>query len=290
MYHALVLEDLLDLQNIADTYGAFIPGLTGCATRMLGWLRSMTHPDGQISFFNDTTFGVAAAPQEMYAYASRLLVPACDTLLNGSGYIRLENDGTVVMFDAGPIGPDYQPGHAHADTLSFEMSSEGRRLVVNSGTSTYEAGTQRDWERGTSAHSTVRVDGIDQSEMWRSFRVGRRARPFDVQTDHRSFAEAAHDGYRRLPGAVVHRRKLRLIGRDVEVTDSLEGAGTHDVEVFFHFHPAASPKIKLNSKLTESNATTTYHPGFNVSVPKVTVIGRYSGRLPAIFASYIAGG
>lgn len=288
MYHALVLEDLLDLKNISDTYGTFIPGLTEGATRMLAWLRAMTHPDGQIAFFNDATFGMAPTPHEISEYAARLAVAACETLLNGGGYIRLEDQGAVVLFDAGAIGPDYQPGHAHADTLSFEMSAQGRRVIVNSGTSTYESGSQRDWERGTSAHNTVRVDGVDQSEMWRSFRVGRRARPVDVRTDHRHFAEAAHDGYKRLPGGVIHRRKLRLAGGDLQIEDSLEGGGTHTVELFFHIHPSASPDISLDSKLSASTASTTYHPGFNLSVPKTTVIGTYTGRLPAVFTSYIS--
>ena len=30
------------------------------AASMLGWLATMTHPDGQIAFFNDAAFGIAA--------------------------------------------------------------------------------------------------------------------------------------------------------------------------------------------------------------------------------------
>src|SRR6267378_2144734 len=78
--------------------------------------------------------------------------------LGNSGYIRLENKDTVVLFDAAPIGPDYQPGHAHADTLSLEVSHRGRRVLVNSGTSTYERGPERAKERGTAAHNTIVID------------------------------------------------------------------------------------------------------------------------------------
>jgi uncharacterized heparinase superfamily protein len=290
MYHSLVLEDVLDVQNLSTAYGTLIPALPDCAARMIAWLRAMTHPDGEIPFFNDATFGTAPAPSEIVDYAHRLGVPLSEVALNDSGYIRLNNQGTVVLFDAGPIGPDYQPGHAHADTLSFEMSGQHGRLLVNSGTSTYEAGEQRNWERSTAAHNTVRVDGIDQSEMWHSFRVGRRARTMDIQTDHGKFAEAAHDGYKHLRGAVVHRRKISLVGRDVEITDSLEGSGTHEVEIFFHMHPSAAPKITTDSKLSESMVMTTYHPGFNLSVPNTTLVGRYTGRLPVAFICHISAG
>ena len=39
--------------------------------------------------------------------------------------------------DVALIGPNYQPGHAHADVLSFELSLFGQRLLVNIGTSEY---------------------------------------------------------------------------------------------------------------------------------------------------------
>ena len=39
------------------------------------------------------------------------------THLKDSGYIRLTSKDAVLMFDVAPVGPDYIPGHAHADTL-----------------------------------------------------------------------------------------------------------------------------------------------------------------------------
>ena len=72
----------------------------------------------------------------------------------------------VAMLDVGPIGPDYLPGHAHADTLSFELSLHGRRVLVNSGTSVYGIGAERLRQRGTAAHNTLTVDGADSSEVW----------------------------------------------------------------------------------------------------------------------------
>ena len=81
----------------------------------------------------------------------------------------------MALLDVAPVGPDYLPGHAHADTLSFELSLFGQRVLVNSGTSQYEAGPERSRQRGTAAHNTVIVDGHDSSEVWAGFRVARRA-------------------------------------------------------------------------------------------------------------------
>src|SRR5690606_3552585 len=117
--------------------------------------------------------------------------------------------GPVTAFlDLAPVGPDYLPGHAHADTLSFELSVGGERVFVDSGTSTYQAGQVRDFQRSTRAHNTVVIDGLNSSDVWGAFRVGQRARVFDVlvqETEGYLFVSAAHDGYRRLPGRVIHR-------------------------------------------------------------------------------------
>ena len=188
MYHALALEDVLDLMNLMQAYPSrefgqrrnFSRSLPEIAAKMLAWLRAMTHPDGEIAFFNDAATGIALVPAALLAYASKLGVrPAAELIdMPSSGYVRLTQGAWSTYFDAAVIGPDYQPGHAHADTLSFELSVDGERLISNSGTSTYERGAQRTYERSTRAHNTVEVDGENSSEVWAAFRVARRARPF----------------------------------------------------------------------------------------------------------------
>jgi uncharacterized heparinase superfamily protein len=287
MYHSQILEDVLDLVNLHRTFPDLLPDWSSVSARMVGWLQNMTHPDGQIAFFNDAAFGVTPAPKDLTGYAERLAIEPERLPLGDSGYIRLENDRSVVLFDAAPIGPDYQPGHSHADTLSFELSHLGQRLVVNSGTSTYETGSERQHQRRTAAHNTIQIDGIDQSEVWAGFRVARRAYPFDVRTDHQSFAEAAHDGYRRLKNPLIHRRRLELGADGLAITDMIEGTGEHEIEVFFHIHPGMGSDITLDPKLSESREETTYHPEFNLSVPNTTIVGRFKGAAPAIFKSFI---
>jgi uncharacterized heparinase superfamily protein len=134
------------------------------AERMLAWLGIMTHPDGGIVFFNDATFGVAPTFAALARHAEGLglatRAPTQDAgirALTDSDHFCLHNDGAVLLFDACPLGPRYL-GHGHADTLSFEMSLSGRRLFVNSGTSIYQAGSQRMRERGSAVHNTVIVE------------------------------------------------------------------------------------------------------------------------------------
>ena len=159
MYHSIFLEDLLDLVNIHHTFNKeTISGVEDKIPLMLYWLKSMCHPDGGISFFNDTAFGVAPSLDELLDYAKRLSIKNISekvkTLeyLKDSGYIRVERENLVAMLDVANIGPDYIPGHGHADVLSFELSLFGKRVIVNSGTSIYGTSSERHKQRSTLSH------------------------------------------------------------------------------------------------------------------------------------------
>ena len=177
MYHAIVLEDVLDLINLSRAFPGIVPSehvaqWRSAAEAMRRWMAAMIHPDGEIAFFNDAAFGIAPERASLEAYAERLdfapLGAANDvmTQLDASGYVRVAKDGATTFLDIAPIGPDYLPGHAHADTLSFELSLQNKRIVVNGGTSCYGTGRQRQAERGTAAHSTVGIDGMNSSDVW----------------------------------------------------------------------------------------------------------------------------
>jgi uncharacterized heparinase superfamily protein len=247
MYHALAVEDMLDLVNITRTFGRddLANAWAARVPAMLYWLEAMSHPDGDVAFFNDAALGIAPSNSELLAYSERLSLRESTeiqplTHLNASGFVRLAVGPAVVIADLARIGPEYLPGHAHADTLSFEISLAERRLVVNSGTSVYGLGAERLRQRGTAAHSTVLIDGQDSSEVWAGFRVGRRAKPFDITVGHRHdalFATAAHDGYRHLSGAPIHRRGWTLDPVQLTVNDQIEGQGRHRIESFLHLAP-----------------------------------------------------
>ena len=252
MYHGVVLEDVLDLIQLSELFPAEV-GATGqlwqtIATRMLAWLDAMSHPDGEISFFNDAAFGIARTRQELSVYGAMFSVaPPRDTSalrwLAPSGYVRLQSGPFSAVFDAAEIGPSYLPGHGHADVLSLEVSVDGKRLLTNGGTSSYEIGPVRAGERSTAAHATLEVDGQNSSEVWSSFRVGRRAHPFDVAATEEGdvlSASASHDGYRWLSGQPVHRRRVVVSHTSAAVHDGLSGGGDHTVIARFPLHPSVT--------------------------------------------------
>ena len=294
MYQATVLEDVLDLVNLGEAEssltGALVERLRDTATRMLFWLRVMTHPDGDIAFFNDAAFGIAGRYAELAAYARRLKITPDERAfgavesLPDSGYHRLTRGPAVLLCDAAPVGPDHLPAHAHADTLSFELSIRDRRQIVNTGTSTYEPGPERQRQRATAAHNTVEVDGEDSSEVWSGFRVARRARPEGVSarvTDGAAVLEAGHDGYRRLRGRVTHRRRWTLSESSLLVEDALEGRCDR-ARARFHLHPDARPRLTRPDGGLLATLPATWHPAFGVSRDNMVVDATARGSTIAV--------
>ena len=298
MYHAIILGDLLDLLNMARVYpGLFSERLLAqwraVVQRMRRWMASMIHPDGGVSFFNDAALGIAPEYSALEAYAERLALPENDpvtegaTQLSDSGYIRLARGGAVAILDVAPVGPDYLPGHAHADTLSFELSLSGRRVLVNSGVSQYGLGPERLRQRSTAAHNTVTIDGQDSSEVWGGFRVARRAYPFGLTCEESEgllSVSCAHDGYRRLPGRPVHQRKWLLTDSGLTVIDNITGDCGEAIARYF-LHPQVEPvtteslqegELRLQSSSTvrwkakggEARIVpSSFHPEFGLSLP-----------------------
>lgn len=254
MYHAIFLEDILDLINLTGAYPDVVSNecvskWRSYASKMMRWLEGMCHPDGEIAFFNDAAIGIAPSPEEILAYANRLEVPFDKTTSSSSnvaldffeesGYVRLEAKDAVALLDVAPIGPDYLPGHAHADTLSFELSLFGMRALVNGGTSQYGSGPIRLQERGTAAHNTVEVNGENSSEIWSGFRVAKRAYPVGLHISKQGKSISVvcgHDGYQRLPGQPLHTREWQFTEGKLVVQDQIKGEFESAI-ARFHFHP-----------------------------------------------------
>lgn len=307
MYHEILLWDLLELINLADI--SQNPSLLErnaewrvVAEKALSWLQSMLHLDGEITFFNDAAIGIAAKPQQIFDYAKQLGLSCYgdESILisnKSSGYSRVNTGVYRLFFDHANVGPDYLPGHAHADSLSFEMSVGVQRVFVNSGTSLYGVGPERLRQRETAAHNTVVVNGQSSSEVWSGFRVARRAYATLLKSDETDGVvtlSASHDGYKRLKPKIVHKRTITSNAEHFILLDEL--SQPTDASFHLHIHPdvlvvnVEEKKLMLQLPcltlvqfececpliLEES----TWHPEFGVSVPNKKIIVPFNtGRL-----------
>ncbi|MCB9299018.1 MAG: alginate lyase family protein [Lewinellaceae bacterium] len=294
MYHQTILERLLDAVNLVgnnpglfDT--ALLPLLREKAAQMLGWLQQMTFPNGQIPLFNDSAFGIAPETYQLATYATRLGIKPQILPLGESGYRKFQYEGYTLFADAAPVGPDYIPGHAHADTLSVQLQVNGQNLLVDTGTSTYEKDQRRQAERSTAAHNTVQISHWEQSEVWDGFRVARRAYPRILEEQPNVLLRASHDGYARY--GYTHTRTIHCEAGRISIEDDVSGPPALPCRAYWHFHPAIAVQLEGNELVTPlgrlafQNAlkielhTYEYAPEFNKRLEGVKAIVTFEGRL-----------
>lgn len=182
-----------------------------------------------------------------------------------------------LLADAGPLGYLSIAAHGHADALSFTLSVAGKEILIDPGTYAYH--TQKKWRdyfRGTSAHNTVRVDGLDQSEIGGNFlwlhHANARCHQYRTNSTRDEWV-GSHDGYMRLAQAVRHRRRIMLdkVADSIRVEDILEGKGRHDVEIFWHFAESCEISEEANTWCARCGgawAEFHFHKGLSVRLVK----------------------
>uniref|UniRef100_A0A7C4QPH3 Alginate lyase family protein n=1 Tax=Schlesneria paludicola TaxID=360056 RepID=A0A7C4QPH3_9PLAN len=251
MYHIHVLEDFLTLERLVTNVPAQ-RRLRETCLRMAEFCRWLRHPDGTLPLFNDGAHGAVSLPGEILERMAHEGWDVPQTMPRGlkhfeqTGLLAWHDNPWTLFWDVGDVGPGYQPGHAHADTLTLECSFQGRRLIVDPGTYGYDRDDRRRYDRATAAHNTVCVDQADSSEVWHIFRVGARAKPLGVDVIPRRSgftAWAAHTGYDRRPGSPRHARQLSVEERRVvRIVDQVQGHGCHHLEGGWLLAPEWQPQ------------------------------------------------
>lgn len=262
MYHQIIMDRLLDNINLLQNNIRFsdqadlLSLMQIKVSLMLQWLNAMTFSNGQIPMVNDSAPEVAPSTKELNQYAVRLGITtetAIDEIslhpnLKESGYRRFNGSAYECILDVGPIGPDYQPGHAHADTFSFTLCHLGKSVIVDTGISTYEKNKRRQLERSTCSHNTVQVRSNDSSEVWGGFRVARRAKIVFLQENNIKIT-AQHDGYKHL--GIIHERTFENSDNCLLLTDVNIGSKKNQLVARIHLHPDIQIQHTNNTISTE---------------------------------------
>lgn len=244
-YHCQAFADLLECRHAlrADPLDG---ALDDALARMGRAAADLAHPDGGVALFNDAGLSMAYAPQECLDAYERLFAlrpaPRRAFALADAGYFGLRAGAIYFVADCGRIAPDDLPAHGHGDVLGFELSVAGLRIIVDQGVFEYVAGKRRGTARAAASHNTLCLDGADQADFFGAFRCGARPnvtlRAYESRNDGFRL-EGAHDGFARLPGAPVHRRRFSVDPAEIVIEDQLEGRSDRPATIGFLLHPEA---------------------------------------------------
>jgi len=245
MYHQILLHRLLDCFSIANNKEKAT--LKPVCEKMCAWLKAISLQNGDIPLLNDAAKKIAADSNSLFKYAKDLNIEIKNQLLKDSGYRKFIVNNTEMIMDVGVIGPDYIPGHAHADILNFVLYDNGEPIIVDSGISTYEKNERRQNERSTFSHNTVEVNGKNQVDVWGGFRVGKRAK-VTLSEDSFNKISASHKGYKS--EGVIHERTWSNDGKSFQIKDTLRGK---NVSSKAYFHLSSSYQAKQFGNLISIN-------------------------------------
>jgi hypothetical protein len=260
MYHCIVLEDLLAVHQ-ALLFSGITDALwlTDAIRRMTIFLDGICInpvkpklPSVPVSFsplrvgegpgvrskhevniplLNDSAYGIAFSPDILLNYAKEktsIEIPRDDnyTYINckDTGIHIVKHGSWRTIFDVGQICPDFLPAHAHNDMLSILLWHNNQPVLTDSGVYEYASGEWRNYFRSSKAHNTVTIDNIEQNEIYSSFRVGRRGKPYGFTTNaNGSEATCFHNCYRHIK--IETGRKIALSESGIMVHDIFKNSG-----------------------------------------------------------------
>jgi uncharacterized heparinase superfamily protein len=241
-----VLQDLIDTRAALRAAKIPVPGgLQDAIERMAPMLRFFRHGDRRLALFNDglEEDGVLIDLVLTRSEArGRAPVQAPQ-----SGFQRLAAGKSLVLVDTGRPPPHGFDEHAHAGILSFEMSCERERIIVNCGA---YRGPKRGWEkaaRASAAHSVLVVADTNSAEIRGDGTIGRGPAAIAcerAEQDGQQWISATHDGYRQRFG-LSYARQLFLAGdgEDLRGEDRLSGRPGAAFAVRFHLHPSVQAAL-----------------------------------------------
>ena len=251
-YHLLALRSMLGARENARRFGLRFPeGFDRHLQRVCTFALHCHRPDGEIPALSDSDTGsygellgsrrAARSPTPLRRSGPWTAPPAVRELprrrllLPAQRLGAARSDERFLVFDCGPLGAG---GHGHYDLLSIEAAACGRPLLVDPGRFTYAEAPSANWRRwfkGTAAHNTVCVDGLDQTPY-------RRKKPKGIVAEGRFRGRLTAPGLDVLHGEAtspcyeaVHARRIVFVGDEYWlIEDRLRARELHRYDLRFH--------------------------------------------------------
>jgi hypothetical protein len=310
-YHMVVLRSFVAARENARRFGLRFPdSYDERLERACEFAMHCHRPDGQIPALSDSDTGnysdvlrLAASllgrPDFLYAATGGAEGTAPDRRYvgfpDGGYYMQRSGWGNrqtsfdrerFLMFDCGALGDG---GHGHYDLLNVEISAGGQPLIVDPGRYTYAEQTPnlRSWFKGTAAHNTVCVDGMDQSP----YRCGK---PKGALPQARFIERYSAPGFDMLCGVarspsyeVVHTRRIFFVADEYWIIhDRLRGERPHRFDLRFHLSNRAWENTAVVMRAGQAMICTpgvalVFHAPTAPSIEPGWVAPQYGVKLPA---------
>jgi hypothetical protein len=250
MYHNLLLSRLLDCLQLAvlTNSESEVRFLSKIASKMFLWSKNIVWKNSNFPQINDSLNLNTIKNDFLLKYLIFLNVKGInENNLLVSNYLKFfSNDNYETIFKIHSFSPYYQPGHSHSDNLSVLLCVQNYEILVDPGYSTYLNNKKRILQRSTHYHNTVSIDNINSSNVWSSFRVGKRYKL--VKSNYDTDISSAKICYANR--SISHLRSLNYSTNKIFVSDEISVNSKSSLN--WHFHPDCKvTELKNNTFLIE---------------------------------------
>jgi uncharacterized heparinase superfamily protein len=241
-----VLQDLIDTRAVLRAVQIETPAAVQQAIeRMAPMLRFFRHGDRRLALFNDSLEEDGVLIDLVLTRSETKGRPPSQAA--NTGFDRLQAGRSLVIVDTGRPPPRGFDETAHAGALSFEMSHERERIIVNCGA---YRGPKSSWSRvgrASAAHSVLVVADTNSVEIREDGALGRGPTSLArerAEHEGQQWISATHDGYRQRFG-LTYARQLFLAadGEDLRGEERLTGRPGANFAVRFHLHPSVQASL-----------------------------------------------
>lgn len=228
MYHKIVLEALLRTAVALRSVGKKDAEIEHYIQPMIDVAFSLEEGLERIPLFNDGGNNVAKSLDSLLCATQNHfgLKAVFKHKLQASGFYIFKWGHWKMIVDAGQPGPSYNAGHSQCDAMSFELFFDGKPMIVNCGTYAYQC-KDRLFFRNTEAHNTVMIEGVQQSQIWGLFRLGRESKTRVLFLDGKSIIMEMTDQKNQ-----KIQRKITTMIDGISIEDNTKGK---DILSYVHY-------------------------------------------------------
>lgn len=254
MYHKIIFEGLLRVIIALRGKGIKDKELESFIQPMLDVAWSFEEGLERIPLFNDCGNNVSKSLSSFVKICKNEfgIIPKFKSNLIASGFYIYKWNKWKMIVDAGQVGPNYIPGHAHCDAMSFELFKDGKPVIINCGTYGYQC-EERQFFRSTAAHNTVMVNEVEQSQCWGAFRVAKRARVRVLSQNNKMILMELID-----QNSNIINREIKIEQNTIFITDTCK---KKELKNYFHI---LSDNVKLKSAGMLDEKVAMYSPEYGI--------------------------
>ena len=176
-------------------------------------------------------------------------------LHNGADYLFVNGGG----YSKWPREKEKMIGtHTHNDLMSFELSLDGKDVIVDAGTYLYTSSIHdRNEFRSTAKHNTVIVDEEEQNFLCDTFTVRRNVH---IEKLRQLSEDSYEGGYSTILGQMHHTRRLVFRNQQLIISDKLTKPGCkHVAKLYLHFAEGVFPEVKEEGLMVDGDISIVFN-------------------------------